>query len=269
MTLWHPRAERVHGNDGGTLLGGPPRATWHTTEGSSIEGAVAAYRSADSWPTLTWDPDSGRIVQHLPADVAARSLRNPSGGVETNRMGRVHVQIEVVARAVHPFTQASRMEGFPGLLRWLDRLGVPRRWPAGRPLAYPDSYGSDNPQRRPQLWTSKGGHYGHSQVPENDHGDPGHITLAAWSTDRVHPAEHDPADYPPFPGPLHRGDKGPDVTQLQRQLRHRGWTLKADGHYGPRTEDVVRAFQRDKGLDVTGWVDKRTWRLIWTAKVTA
>jgi hypothetical protein len=42
----------------------------------------------------------------------------------------------------------------------------------GSPPAYPREYVRD-----PRVWTSRAGHYGHSQVPESDHGDPGAIDV--------------------------------------------------------------------------------------------
>ena len=135
MRLWCPGAQRDYvANDNGRLmLGGPSRAVWHTTEGSTIAGALSVYRGKGFWPHITWDPRDGQIQQHLPADVAARALR--PGSVPTNRLGVVCIQIEVVARAEVPFT-SRLMHRFPELLAWLDSLGIPRTWPAGRPLAY-------------------------------------------------------------------------------------------------------------------------------------
>lgn len=190
MDLWLADVEKVEAtSDGGTMLGGPPRAVWHTTEGSSIDGALAAYRTHRTWPHLTWDPFKGRIVQHVPANRAGRALENPPGGVQTNRQGSLCVQIEVVAFAATPFTD-SRMAGFSRILDWLDSLGIPRDWPMGQPLAYgpdvrrpglsPAAYGLDNGSRSGAVWNTRGGHYAHSQVPQNRHGDPGRIDITRW-----------------------------------------------------------------------------------------
>ncbi|HEX2312132.1 MAG TPA: peptidoglycan-binding protein [Thermomonospora sp.] len=61
---------------------------------------------------------------------------------------------------------------------------------------------------------------------------------------------------------------GDDVRTWQRQMRRRGWRLDADGEYGPRSEEVCRAFQREKGLTVDGVVGPETWRLAWEAPIT-
>jgi len=58
---------------------------------------------------------------------------------------------------------------------------------------------------------------------------------------------------------LHRGDKGEDVEQLQRQLAERGFYRQAiDADFGPATENAVKAFQAAKGLAVDGIAGNRT-----------
>ncbi len=56
---------------------------------------------------------------------------------------------------------------------------------------------------------------------------------------------------------LRRGDRGPAVALLQKQL-----LLKDDGIFGPRTEDAVREFQSAHGLDRDGVVGSLTWQAI-------
>ena len=62
----------------------------------------------------------------------------------------------------------------------------------------------------------------------------------------------------------HRGD----LRRWQAKMATRGWRLVADGLYGPATEDVVRAFQREKGLTVDGKIGPQTWAAAWEAPVT-
>lgn len=52
---------------------------------------------------------------------------------------------------------------------------------------------------------------------------------------------------------LDRGDRGPDVKELQRRLG-----IGADGVFGPLTDQAVRAFQRGNGLTVDGKVGPKT-----------
>lgn len=73
---------------------------------------------------------------------------------------------------------------------------------------------------------------------------------------------------PRYPGLLRRGSTGTDVRHLQRRLKDRGWHVRVDGSFGPATETIVRAFQKDKGLASDGAVGRRTWTALWTAPVT-
>lgn len=50
-----------------------------------------------------------------------------------------------------------------------------------------------------------------------------------------------------------------DVQRLQRALNRRGYTLAADGEFGPQTDAAVRMFQRRHGLKDDGIVGPRTW----------
>lgn len=169
--LWIPGVERIPGNSAGSFTHPVNKWLWHTTEGSSITGAVAAYRKNNSWPHLTWNPITGEIVQHLPFDVAARSLKHPPGTIATNTHGVI--QVEVVARAAQPFTDLPRLPGLDRLRGAWKSLGIPESFPAGPPPAYP---GPSN--RSVTIWRDKAGHFCHANVPNNDHGDPGKINPA-------------------------------------------------------------------------------------------
>ena len=99
---------------------------------------------------------------------------------------------------------------------------------------------------------------------------------------------HDGINREPGPGPKPRrkGKKGPpfpgsdmdrarfgrkedaNVRLFQERLAERGWRIETTGKFNARTEQVVRAFQREKRLYVDGVVGKNTWRLIWEADVT-
>lgn len=56
---------------------------------------------------------------------------------------------------------------------------------------------------------------------------------------------------------------GADVVQLQRKLRSLGYLEgRADGLFNKDTEGAVKRFQYDKGLKVTGVVDRKTLDLL-------
>lgn len=62
--------------------------------------------------------------------------------------------------------------------------------------------------------------------------------------------------------------RGTDVRIWQSRMRDRGWKIEVDGVYGPKTADVAKKFQREKGLVVDGMVGPVTWRESWTATIT-
>jgi hypothetical protein len=73
---------------------------------------------------------------------------------------------------------------------------------------------------------------------------------------------------PPFPGFVRKGSNGSAVRQVQQRLFDRGWHLGVDGDFGAQTEQVVKQFQGEKGLEVDGVVGPITWTQLWLAPVT-
>lgn len=154
----------------------PVRATWHITSDvdpgkvQPTKDAVGAFLKRERFcPHLLWDPFTGSITQYYPATAAARALK------AWNEDGAVHVQIEILFSrgAVRLGKQYWNLTdtpllGFDRILHWLDSLGIPRTWPMG-----PTPPVGTSGTRDVAVWNSKAGHYGHSQVPDNDHTDPG------------------------------------------------------------------------------------------------
>jgi hypothetical protein len=125
-------------------------------------------------PHLLADPFTGRTAQFIPADQSARALVNLSGGVQTNMQGSACIQIEWlffpwcrVDGRVYPTLADTPAAGRYRITAWLRSWGVPDTWPMGQPTW--------NGNRNASVWAGSPGHYGHSQVPENDHTDPGPI----------------------------------------------------------------------------------------------
>ena len=77
-----------------------------------------------------------------------------------------------------------------------------------------------------------------------------------WGPATAAAVDRSPADGFGSPPLLRRGMLGLEVGHLQQQLRQAlGLSpeeLPADGHFGPRTEAAVMAFQREQGLQVDG-----------------
>lgn len=75
--------------------------------------------------------------------------------------------------------------------------------------------------------------------------------------------------------PLPSGDafgrevqSGHHLDVWQKRMAARGWTIAADGVYGPETRGVAHDFQDEKGLKVTGLIDARTWAAAWLVPVS-
>lgn len=154
----------------GAFNGEPFKIIHHTTEGSSYKGVRNAYQSNKSDPHFT--VDASTIYQHIDTAETARALRNPPGGVETNRSSAV--QIELVGFAGRPKDPAA-LANVARLCRWIESVhGVPQRWPNGFPRFSTNGKDPGGHNRSSQNWVTEAGHYGHSQVPENDHWDPGY-----------------------------------------------------------------------------------------------
>jgi hypothetical protein len=59
-----------------------------------------------------------------------------------------------------------------------------------------------------------------------------------------------------------------DLRQWQQRMAERGWSITADGLYGPGTADVARSFQAEKRLQADGLIGPVTWAAAWTAPTT-
>jgi hypothetical protein len=161
-------------------------ACWHSTEGTS----VPTYSGGAVAPNLTVAPDfaNKKLVwyQHFNIDTSSRALVNLTGGVQTNTLNVV--QIEVVGTcdpSTHdrwgstphlymPELPDWAIDGLADFCQWLhDNHGVPLTEQVTF-KAYPGSYGASNGVRMSSTkWQDYRGHCGHQHVPENLHGDPG------------------------------------------------------------------------------------------------
>ncbi len=183
--IWMPGVTRLGaGTHGWQLDGGTPKAVWHSTENNpeTTAAAIGEYLIGMGYePHLCWNPWTGEIVQLIPANIGGSAL------VTGNNSGSAVIQIECIGKAnnlansgphngqlVRPLTD-SPLIGFGAILAWLDSFGISRNWPAGPPLA--SGYGP-NPTRQVFGGNSPAGHYSHSQIPGNDHGDPGLVNVA-------------------------------------------------------------------------------------------
>lgn len=177
--LWHPNARRViipSAPQNLAFQAGGRKHCWHTTEGSSIEGAISAYRANGVCPHFTISVHGGTrdLVQHLPMNVAASALEHPAGTPVTNTAG-VNIQTEAVGFAADAGSWPDAMYRYLHLLaRFVQRH-------AGVPLTEGVVWRVAERRIEPHAFIAYSGHYGHRHAPNQrqHHQDPGdrfHIT---------------------------------------------------------------------------------------------
>jgi hypothetical protein len=279
-TIWIPGAERLgDGSIGGAMDSPerPGRVVWHTTESGAGDAAfdsVGKYlRSISAEPHILYDPTTDRIGQFGPLSESGRALKN-DGATRTNRTGRVCIQIEVLAKAGTPFTDYWKPgPNFRALMAAIRSWGVPDAFPMGT-LA--DHYADSDAKRTRDVWLSKGGHYGHCNVPGNDHWDPGAISVAklfAAAPVASAPKPKPAVAYAPFPG-LAYFKNNPNsalITRMGKRLVAEGFGGYAKGP-GPQWTDADRKafawWQKAysarhhlgwSGSDIDGWPGKTSW----------
>jgi hypothetical protein len=170
---WKNGVDRIVLEDAGPYVAGRPKLCWHSTEGSTIEGAIDAYRAKRAAPHFTVDPARRRVVQHIPVFRAARALEHRPGTAETNRARTVQVEIVGFARHMDDLPE-DQLRFLGELARWIERtMEIPSRsgvdfvpFPSGSPRRLGGS-----------AWLNYSGHHGHMHVPANSHEDPGALAI--------------------------------------------------------------------------------------------
>ena len=56
------------------------------------------------------------------------------------------------------------------------------------------------------------------------------------------------------------------VRQWQQRLKDQGRQIDVDADYGPKSEQVCRSFQQEKGLEVDGALGPKTWAKSWSSR---
>ncbi|WP_405620245.1 peptidoglycan-binding protein LysM [Streptomyces sp. NBC_00076] len=270
--IWIKEAERLgDGSVGGAMdtPSSPGRVVWHTTEsgtGNASFNAVGKYLiDIGAEPHILYDPSTDRLAQYGPLNQSARALKN-DGLTRTNRTGRVCIQIEVLGRAGSPFTKTWKPgKNFKALMRAIRSWGVPDTFPMGAPAA-----SSAVTKRNRTTWANKGGHYGHCNVPGNDHWDPGAISTSALFA--AAPKTSTPAPSTPakpstpvkpsvsvahlnaarakdIPAPTGHTTYKTEVDIVEEALVAEGLLEKryADGSWGTKTDEAYNAFRRKVG----------------------
>jgi hypothetical protein len=179
---WLPGCPRVAGEDAGSML---PGSKWslllHTTEGSSVQGAISALRAKSAWSHFIYDPNTDYLVQCVSMNRAAKSLRSGGNFGKTNA-ARV-IQVEIVGSAKDADTWPSNWNENIGKMIARIARSVPFRVEMPLPF-YGDKSGftvaSATAKQRLSwpAWYRFDAICGHQHAPRNDHWDPGAINTA-------------------------------------------------------------------------------------------
>lgn len=162
-------------------------------------------------PHILWDPFEGRFAQFYPATSRSKSVMDLPGGTRTNRAGKVVLQVEALffpycryGGEVYVSLAETPCKGWAALNAWVRSWGVLDTWPMGKPVSFES-------HRDEHTWETRGGWYGHSQVPENTHQDPG-----SWPAFVNAPQPK----YEPFPGAawFTTGRKSPVIAAMHKRL---------------------------------------------------
>ncbi|EFL41934.1 peptidoglycan recognition protein family protein, partial [Streptomyces griseoflavus] len=108
---------------------------------------------------------------------------------------------------------------------------------------------------------------GHSELPDNDHTDPGAHWNWAYYMELVGgtAGSTDGISFTSYPT-LKRGATGEHVRALQTLLKAQSFDPgTVDGSFGPATESAVKAFQASRKLVADGSVGPKTWTALLSA----
>lgn len=219
-------------------LRAPRTGVLHTTEGS-FEGAYNEFKVKYAPHFLVGRDKTGkvRIVQFASLGNWASALENHAGGVETNSIAVAQIELVAFSKQKPWQVDAGVLDALASLLAALHvECGIPlsRPFPDTMP---PGVWASESFSRRHAgYWGRIAGWYGHVEVPENSHWDPGAYRwtqLMETAKAKLVPAPT-PAPSPtptpqPKPTPLPRPDKKVLKQQLSLMIqrwRRSGWSWK-------------------------------------------
>lgn len=273
VDLWMPGAQKLPVGNEGAMEGGPARATHHITSNEHDW----TFKNEKGWftgggagvaPHLLADPFTGEVAQFFPANSRSLSLKN-AGDVRTNRTGKYNIQIEwvftegeTVNGKVYHSLKETPLKPWPAIRAWLRSLGIVDGWPGGVPTSFSrDTVSLDT-------WLHHGGHYGHNQVPGNDHVDPGPMPDLFGDVTEPKPTPKPTPIYAPFPGTalFKTGKKSPVIAAMHDRLVAVGcnkYKSSSDKDvWGSGDKASYAAWQRKlgySGSDADGIPGKTSW----------
>lgn len=160
-------------------LSSPPAGVEHTTEGG-WDGSLAVFRQHFA-PHFLVGP--GRIAQLVPLGFMAAALENAAGGAETNRWARVQIETVGFSKQTPYSFDPKTTDALASLLATLKvEAGIPLTRPYPDALPPPPWATTHFARRRDGRWGKTPGWFGHIEIPENSHWDPGALRWAPLLT---------------------------------------------------------------------------------------
>lgn len=266
----------------------------HTTEGFDWP----SYNGGSIAPNLTIKPlikaKTIFVRQHFNVDTSSRALVNLAGGVQTNTLNVVQIELIGTCDPAHRKTWSGKVAGvdyiywpdapdwllfeIAKVLAWFDKNhGIPADTDVvGVWTAYPDSYGPGGQRFSNKQWMNFYGWCGHQHVPENVHGDPGALDfpkIEAAAAKLTDPIVRTDVPTINFKRLKHAAIDGPNgyatiaTARMQRCLRAKGFLSGGiPGNYGKKTRESVKAFQGSLDHRETGVLTRHELgRLVGTA----
>lgn len=240
---WYPLAlKEDQGTTGGRMIGGEPRGVIHSNCGR--------FSSRPFYHIWFGGRTELEVVQFRPFNRASKALRNPAGGVQTNRQGDWCINLCMAGAAGDPDGRPLFIyEGVRQFIEWCEaQFGIPRTYPVDKPVLGGRCFGSGSPCRFTNTeWEEFTGWCEHKNVPENTHWDANlpHTTLDQLMSDD--PITIPPGEVSDMYQAVQLGDDKPAVGEWQHVLNLLGAGLKVDNDYGPKTRTAVATFSSGDG----------------------
>jgi hypothetical protein len=204
------------------VMSRPAAGVLHTTEGG-WDSAMSVFRRHYA-PTFL--VGKKRIAQLIPLGIMGSTLENSSGGDDTNRWARVQIETVGFSKDKPYVFDVGTMDALASLLA---TLKVEAKIPLTRP--YPDKmpglpWATTNfVRRRDGRWGDVSGWFGHVEIPENKHWDPGALkwtqllTQARKRLPGNEPPDPDAPWYENLPGPRPKPDWFWDALEVADKRR--------------------------------------------------
>ena len=168
------RIEKIPCPHPDTDTSGPPTGVLHTTEGG-WESTMSVFRVHYAPHFLV---GAGRIAQLVPLGKMAAALENDPGGVETNRLC-VQIEVAGLSKAEPYMFDPETTDALAALMATLkDEAEIPLVHPFPDKMPAQPWATESFSRRHIGKWGVVPGWYGHVEVPENAHWDPGALK---WS----------------------------------------------------------------------------------------